>query len=76
MTVKCPNCDEDVCVRMAGPAGIVQHQGKKPCKKAQQVKEAKGKIHTLFQVGSDESQGLVAGYHINKFGRLAETSSA
>ena len=49
--MKCPNCNEDVCVGIAGPAGIVQHRGKKFCKKAQQAKEAKGKIHTLFQVG-------------------------
>ena len=48
--VKCPDCD-DVCIGMAGPAGIVQHQGKTPCKKAWQAKEAKGKIRTLFQVG-------------------------
>ena len=51
MTVKCPDSDEDVCVGTTGPAGIVQHQGKKPCKKAWQAKEAKHKIHTLFQVG-------------------------
>ena len=49
--MKCPDCDEDVCVGTAGPAGIVQHQGKKPCKKVQQAKEAKRKIRTLFQVG-------------------------
>ena len=49
--VKCPDSDEGVCVGTAGPAGIVQHQGKKPCRKAWQVKEAKRKIRTLFQVG-------------------------
>ena len=48
--MKCPDCD-DVCVGTAGPAGIVQHQGKTPCKKAWQAKEAKRKIRTLFQVG-------------------------
>ena len=49
--MKCPDCDEDVRVGMAGPAGIVQHQGKKPCIMAQQAKEAKNKTRTLFQVG-------------------------
>ena len=49
--MKCPECDEDVRVGTAGPAGIVQHQGKKPCIKACEAKEEEGRIWTLFQVG-------------------------
>ena len=76
MTVKCPNCDKYVCIGMARPVGIVQHQGKKPCKKAWQAKEAKHKICTLFQVGVTKVKVLLAGDCINKLGQLAETSSA
>ena len=61
MTVKCPDCNKDVCVRTAGPAGIIQHQGKKPCKKVQQAKEAKGKTHTLFQVGVTKVKASLLG---------------
>ena len=38
-----------------------KHQGKKPCKKAQQAKEAKGKIRTLFQVGVKKVKALLLG---------------
>ena len=58
-TVRCPECDEDVSVGTAGPAGIIQHQGKKPCKKARQAKEEKGKIRTLFQLGVKKVKALL-----------------
>jgi len=58
-TVKCPECDEEVQVGTAGPAGIVQHQGKKACIKASEAKKQKGKVRTLFQVGVKKVQVLL-----------------
>ena len=59
-TVKCPECNEDIQVGTAGPAGIIQHQGKKPCIKAREAKKEKGRLRTLFQVGVKKVQILPA----------------
>jgi hypothetical protein len=58
-TVKCPKCDEELQVRTAGPAGIVQHQGKKACIKAPKAKTEKGRVRTLFQVRVRKVQALL-----------------
>jgi len=55
-TVKCPECDEDIQVGTVGPAGIIQHQGKKACIKACKAKKEKGRVQTLFQVGVKKVQ--------------------
>ena len=58
--MKCPECDENIQVGTAGPAGIIQHQGKKPCIKARKAKKEKGWLQTLFQVGVKKVQILPA----------------
>jgi len=58
--VRCLECDEDVCVGTAGPAGIVQHQGKKPCKKAR-ANEEKGKLRTLFAAEVRKVKAMLPG---------------
>ena len=39
-----------------GPAGIIQHQGKKACIKAHKAKKEKGRVQTLFQVSVKKVQ--------------------
>jgi len=47
-TIKYPECDEDIRVGTAGPNGLINHQGKKPCHEAKKKKE---RTRTLFDVG-------------------------
>ncbi|KAF8152655.1 hypothetical protein B0H34DRAFT_677940 [Crassisporium funariophilum] len=67
-TVRCPKCNEDVQVGTAGPAGIIQHQGKKSCQKARQAKKDKGKLWTLFQ--------LYYGDSLDKVGQIAKSGNS
>ena len=55
-TAHCPECNEEVNVGTAGPAGLVQHTGKSKCEKTKEMKkkqekEGKNRIRTLFEVG-------------------------
>ena len=51
MIIVCPSCGEDVHVGSAGPAGIAQHEGKGPRRKAQTKKNQQKKTRTLFDIG-------------------------
>ena len=55
-TVKCPECHEDVNVGTAGPNGLIQHQGKKPCREAKKRKDEQARTRTLFDVGVKKIQ--------------------
>ena len=44
----CPECDTDVHVGTAGPAGLKQHQGMGPCRAARQKRDQQKKTRTLF----------------------------
>ncbi|KAF8154984.1 hypothetical protein B0H34DRAFT_676656 [Crassisporium funariophilum] len=69
-TVRCPKCNEEVQVGTVGPAGIIQHQGKKSCQKARQAKKDKGKLWTLFQVGVKRVQALLPGTALTRSDKL------
>ena len=58
-TVVCPSCDEDVCVGSAGPTGLVQHEGKGPCCKAQAKKEQLKHARTLFNIGVKRAKDMI-----------------
>ena len=53
MIIVCPSCGEDVHVGSAGPAGIAQHEGKGPRRKAQAKKNQQKKTSTLFNVANN-----------------------
>jgi len=56
--VVCPFCGENVCIGSAGPAGLVQHEGKGPCCKAQAKKEQLKNARTLFDIGVKRAKDI------------------
>ncbi|KAF8230954.1 hypothetical protein L208DRAFT_1279432, partial [Tricholoma matsutake] len=56
----CPSCGGDVHVRTAGPAGLAQHKGKRPCHKAQAKRNQQKKTRTLFDIGLKKARDVLA----------------
>src|ERR1700678_2556283 len=59
-TIVCPSCGEDVHVGSAGPAGLAQHEGKGPCRKAQAKKEQQKKTRTLVKSSVKKTNDIPA----------------
>jgi len=62
-TARCPECNEEVNVGTAGPAGLREHTGKSKCKQTKEMKkkltkEGKTRIRTLFEVGVKKAKDV------------------
>ena len=71
MTVKCPDCDEDIWLKRWGQLVLLSTKEKNPVRHGKQKKQTQD-TH-IVPGWSDKSQGLLAGDCVDKLRRLAET---